>query len=478
MPAQDVPLKLAAGSHPNRIRQVGDARLINLLPEQVKDGRAEFALYPRNGLRRVALADGGACRGLFEIDEGRAYWLAGTNLYQFGVLAQPFLVGAIPGSGTAYFARNRRPATQVACVAAGAAYLIQSSGITRMNIPAPSTGFVAPIDCAFLDGYLLFISRAGQMHFTAIDNAENLSALNYITAEGNPDGLRRIIVRKREAWLFGDRTIEVWVTTSNVDQPFDRLGGGFLEQGILAPQSLQHHSRGLTWIDDDGIVRHVAEGYNAAQLSDPSVERSIEDDPNKTSITSLSYIRGGHAYYAISGSSWTWVHDFSTGSWLEYSTEPFGRWRAQHAVAFDGSVYAGDMTHPRLYEISPKALTDDDLPIIKTARLPIVQSEPAALAFFNVRASVSVGLGSADVHAPAEDQAPQLRLRWSDDGGSRWSPYRLRPMGKRGETRKIVRYSDLGQSGPAGRMFEFSTAASVEFALTGVTASLGQVTYP
>jgi hypothetical protein len=482
MPGQDIPIKLASSSSNSRIKQIGEPRLVNCRPEIIKDGRAQFAVLPRDGLRRVATLDGGPIRGLFEVDENRAYALSGSRLYSFSPAGSVRLVGAVPGFGPVYFARNRRPATQVACVSGGAAFLIQSSGVTRMQIPAPSTGFVSPIDTAFVDGYLLFITRTGQMHFTGIDNAADVSALNFITAEGNPDGLWRMIVRKREIWLFGDRTTEVWGATGDVDTPFQRLNGGLIETGIGAPHSLQHHSNGLTWIDDEGVVRNVMEGYAAARLSDSGVERSIQaeiDAGRRRAISSMSYSILGHLFYVISGADWTWAYDFQAQTWTEWTTEGLTRWMGEYAVEFAGRAFAGSAIDGALLEIRADVFKDDSRDVVMIMQPPQVASFPSALAFFNVRVDVTVGIGSPDHPAASpEDQNPTLRLRWSDDVGKTWSKSRVKPLGAKGRTRQSVRFNELGQSGEQGRLFEFAMSAARDRAFMAVTANAGQVSYP
>lgn len=476
MPGADIPLALASSSSPNRVRQVGDARLINAKAEKTEQGRSAFSVYPREGLRRVATLDGGPIRGLFEVDEARAYALAGTKLHQFGPTGAARLLGAIAGEGPAYFARNRRPATQVVCVSGGAASLIQASGITPLRIPGPSGGAISPIDCCFIDGYLVFITRAGQMHFTGIDNAETTSALNFLTAEGNPDGLWRCVNRKREIWLFGDRTTEIFVASGDVDTPFQRLGGGFIETGIMAPDSLQHGSDRLVWVDDNGRVKAVAQGYQDQRISTHAVERAIQDEPNKRSMRSLSYVLAGHDHYVLTGTAFSWDFDFVTGTWTERVTEGMERWRAACAVDFAQTTFAGDLDTGNLYEISENAFTDHDRDIVMTLRLPTVSAFPKALVFYNARVDVTTGIGGG-AGEPSEDVGPHLRLRWSDDDGRSWSPYRRALLGGHGATR-AVRFNQLGQSAATGRTFELSMSAAKDRAFAAATVNVAQVSNP
>ena len=58
---------------------------------------------------------------------------------------------------------------------------------------------------------------------------------------------------------------------------------------------------------------------------------------------------------------------------------------------------------------------------------------------------------------------PKLKMRYSDDGGFRWSRWLTVSLGKQGEFGRILRWFKLGQS--RGRIFEFHTAAAIDHSI-------------
>lgn len=63
---------------------------------------------------------------------------------------------------------------------------------------------------------------------------------------------------------------------------------------------------------------------------------------------------------------------------------------------------------------------------------------------------------------------PQVRLRWSDDGGHTWSNYHAKSCGKIGETGKRVIWRRLGMTVKLrDRVYEVSGTDAVKIAIMG-----------
>lgn len=465
-----IPLSLTARSFRNRVKTIGGPVLVNGVAEQANDGRsrsASFPVTPREGLAAFSAPAGasGVLRGGFEFDPYTLFASIGETVYRVDRSGGTVPVGTLPGAGPVRFARNRKTSPQIVAVTDGRAYVIEGTSISALNVPAPGAGYITPIDVDFLLGYVLFITRAGTMHFTGIDDVSSLSALNFLTAEVNTDGLLRIMTRKLEAWLFGERSVEVWVPTGQLEQPFSRLQGGYIERGLLAPQSLVKISDRAAWVADDFDVVMVGDGYSPQSIASTSLIREIEKLGDRAStIEGLTYSIGGHDKYVLSCADWTRVYDFHTQEWEDFETEGMLRWRASRACTFGSLYVTGDVESAVLYVVSEEAYTDGDRPIMMRTRLPVMTAFPASLSFFAVHLDVEAG--------PDEGV---VRMRWTDDGGRTWSPWRVKPLNNKGTA---VRFGELGQSGRNGRQFEISLAAAPGRALVGGTAQVGRITYP
>jgi hypothetical protein len=227
-------------------------------------------------------------------------------------------------------------------------------------------------------------------------------------------------------------------------------------------------------------VSLVSGGYQASRISTHYVERVVAAEAKelRQAIRGQTYTLQGHQHYLMSGTTFTLDYDFSTGAWLDRSTEGMSRWRAEHAIAAFGTVLAGDVETGRVYEVTNEEPNDDDRPIVMRVALPPVQAFPAALVCYDLRANVVTGVGSRKAGAPSVDADPVIKLRWSDDGGASWSPYRIKKLGKRGTGSDQIYFPQLGQTSAKGRTFELSMSASVDRGIAGVSATLAQVANP
>ena len=450
--AQVVPVPLGTGSNPARYGQDGPGRMINAFPEETgPEGKSQIALYAVDGLR--SFASSGlpfGVRGLFPT-ERRLFAAIGRQLMTVDVTGAVRRIGAIEGDGPVYFARNRRVPLQIAAAAGGRLYDIAENSIAQVD----ASILPGAIDVVFVDGYFLAVLPDGRVYWSGVDEM-TFDAGNFFSASGNPDGLVRAMTLRREIWLFGPQSIEVWVPTGQSTQAFDRLGGGTIERGCKSGATVAKVEERIAWVADDGTVR-VASGYQAERVSTHAVERAIAAEP-VSALSASSYSRDGHSYYVLSGDRMTWVFDLTTKRWFERQSYNRTRWRVGPMAQFNGQAIGGDVFAGSLHSIDPTVYDESGDPLVMTIRTPIIHAWPAPMAvkslWLDLVAGVGLNLGAV------QDQQPSVGLRWSDDGGSTMSSEMRAPIGAIGETRTRVRFNQLGRS-RAGRMFEISLDARV-----------------
>ena len=71
--------------------------------------------------------------------------------------------------------------------------------------------------------------------------------------------------------------------------------------------------------------------------------------------------------------------------------------------------------------------------------------------------------------SPSYTEAPDVELRWSDDGGFTWSAYRRASFGFKGQYDKDITFRSLGNMNRPGREFEVRFSAPVSFRLDYAT---------
>ena len=311
----------------------------------------------------------------------------------------------------------------------------------------------------FLGGYTVFTHADGRYSWSAIDESSEIDALDFATAEANPDGLVIGKALGQHAVLLGTRSTEFHMLT---DAPFVRAhvinvgcfaAGSVAEIPIITPQSITD-SIAFAATDRQGAYAGVCiiDNLSSRKISTHAVDRAIRDEPDLASITSCSWSDGGHTF--------SWVWNSATGRWSERRSYGLERWKVRSVQHFAGGLIAGDYTSNKLYRMSNTLYSEGDDPLIMTVQTPPVHAFPERIEFMGLYIDVipGVGLASGSDH----DIDPEVMVSWSDDGVNFTAP-RLLKLGQMGETIKRAQTTRMGQSkrGGGGRTFRFSVSAAV-----------------
>lgn len=463
-----IPVPLPTASDPGRFTADGPNRLFNVRLEKTTfGGKVALALYPRSGFVDFATLTGasGGVRALFVVDN-TLYAVAGRMLYRIdtgGTVTQ--ISGGIPADGPVYVARNMATIPQVSLVAGSSVYILQGNVLSALNDPDLSP----PADVAFLDGRLLYFGTDGKFTWSAI-NDTGVDGLDFAEAESHPDGGKRIVIVRREVWLIGDETIEVWSPTGDADLPFQRLAGGVLKDGCRAAGSVATIRDAVLWVARDGTVRIAAGGYSSQRISTHAVERSIAGD-SASAITSTTYDERGHSYYVLSGTDWTWTYDLTYGVWVEDRSYGYDRLQISAVVQFGETLIAGDALTGQLYTIDADADDDAGTDLVVSIRAMLPNSYPKRQRVDALFVEHVPGRGL--LSSTVGDDDPQIVLRTSADGGMTWSSADSVSMGLIGEYDNEVVFRRLGLSGQRGMTLELSCSAKVRRGIVGMAASIG-----
>src|SRR5205085_5478468 len=75
-----------------------------------------------------------------------------------------------------------------------------------------------------MDGYFVFVDPdTDQFYLSAIDDGSTMDALDFSSADTQPDNIVTHRVSKRELYLFGETSTEVWGDSGDSDFPFIRF---------------------------------------------------------------------------------------------------------------------------------------------------------------------------------------------------------------------------------------------------------------
>lgn len=454
-------IPLAKKSDPARTGVVTDERLINLYPEK-SDGSAAAGFYLTRtpGLTLFSETGGGVCRGVYSLDT-EIISIQSQALYRITSGGAASRVSTLPGEDFVIMAANDvqidgTPAPQVAIVSEKGVWIYQSGLMTALNMQ----GFPNPNSAEYIDGYILLTLPDGRFVWTAISNATAIDPLDFAAAEGDPDGLLRCLKVRRELYMMGPKTVEVWTHTEDADAPFQRVPGAVLPVGLLATNAACVSAGELYWIDSNRIVRKLASGYQAQIISNDGLHRALGKVSNVGAISMFGYVEGGHKFIALTCPDFTWVYDDILGVWAERQSYGFDRWQASCYARIFGKHIVGSSISGNLYYLDDTNTTENGEYLITRARFPTVGGFPRNGSLHVLDINLQPGVGVLTGGAAA-DVDPEIMMRWSIDGGATWVAERRAKIGKQAKRNTSVRFTGLGAMGEQGVVFEVSCSAAV-----------------
>jgi Phage stabilisation protein len=445
-------------------------RCINLYPEMNEVGRGKdgevASLVSTPGLESVAEIGTGGIRALYYASNRVLYAVSREKVYVLDELFNETQIGTLTTvMGPVSFADN---GITVVFVDGVKGYGSTLGSTTSTEITDPD--FKPADKVVYQDGYFIFNEKGTGQFFISELNSTDFDALDFATAEGNPDNIISIISDHRDLWLFGTQTTEVFYNSGNVDFPFERINGAFVEHGCAAAFSVAKMNNSVFWLsrDDkgDGGV-YMAKGYQPQRISTHAVEFAIRQYSAIERAEAYTYQQNGHYFYVLNfpEASTTWVFDTTTNMWHERaytSNGSFQRHRSNcHAFAYNKHI-VGDYENNKIYELTPNSYTDDGDLITRQRVAPHVSSGMKEVFYNSFQLDMETGVGLDGV---TQGEDPQVMLDFSDDGGLSWSNENWASFGRLGNRKQRALWRRLGRS--RDRVFRITITDPVKVAIIG-----------
>jgi hypothetical protein len=431
----------------------GGGRLINSFAEPLGEGaRAPLVRRRVPGLVRVSDSALFRCRGLHVVGSTLLAGFTGQMAKVDLATGLTTTLGALSGGDRITIASNNAGTPDIVAVTdAGAFNLFTGSAPTAFadgDLPA------SPTSVAFQAGYFHFSYADGRLFVTGL-NAVTVNSTHFTTYQETVGGVTRLVPFNGEMLAMGPFSIGVYRNASNATgHPYSL--GDVIGKGLASKFAVAGFQDGfvdqLLWVGDDNVVYHL-QGYSPTPVSTPDVVRSIAAVEDKDDLDAIVYMNGAHAIWALSGPSFTWEHNLSTGQWNERKSHGSSRWQAQCSIQHQGLWLVGRRDTGRLYRISDGAYTEDGDPLVMELWSVPAAAFPNRIAFPRADFDWMVGQGEAEGEDPIETD-PQVSISWSDDGGATWSTPLLRDLGGEGKTRTRISLLRTGLSGPHGRQWK------------------------
>lgn len=453
-------IPFASQSYRSESLPLSAQRCVNLYPE-IMPGNAKVlvALFGTPGLKLHATLGNGPIRGMIRMDcgcapgAGRLYVVSGTSLFRLDSNGDNINMGTIPGTGLVRMATN---GTQIAILAGAASddlYIATVSTLTQVS----DTDFPGATSVAFIDGYFLFTStNSGQFFISGSYDGTTFDALDFATAEGDPDNLVAAVVDHREVWLYGAKTIEIWYNSGAADFPFERVSGAFIERGTVSAACISKLDNSLFWVGDDRVI-YRADGYRNVRISTHAIENKLSEYVGLGDLVSFSYTQNGHAFYVLKKpGEFTFVYDVATGLWHERESHNRDDYRVSTYEAAFNYLLVGDDANGNIYRLDPHFYTENGETFISRGAAPPLWAEGETAIANSLVIGIEPGVGLTT----GQGSDPQIMLRWSDDGGFNWSNEKWRSIGPKGKYKQRARWDRMGQF--RHRVYEFAISDPVK----------------
>lgn len=444
--------------------------LINWYPEidrtKAPTERGVVALYPTPGfIAKTFFGSAVEVRGLWAASGGTRLYVVFGN--QFGYVDSTFS-GAIIGT----LATSSGP---VSMTDNGSSIFI-ADGLARYAYTVATNTFQTLIDGAFtnadivdvIDNYVVYNKPNSNVWGCTDLSSVSSSGLNFGRKDSAPDNIVSLIVNKREVFLLGERTTEVWVDAGLFPFPFQKLPGTNMQHGCAARYSVARLGESFAWLarDDRGSTTVVQmNGYQPQRISTNAIENAMQSYAVIDDAIGMSYQQDGHEFYLLTfpAADVTWCYDATTQLWHRRASRDaenvLHRERTNCAAFFQGLNLFGDYERGLLYEASLETFTDySDIgnPIPRIRRCRHITADLKRIYYHDLQIQFEPGVGLST----GQGSDPQAMLRYSDDGGFTWSKERWASIGKTGQYKNRCRWpGPLGSS--RDRIFEVTVTDPV-----------------
>jgi len=303
----------------------------------------------------------------------------------------------------------------------------------------------SPNTCAFQGQRTLTDEDGtGQFKGSALIDPTSWLALDFATAESNPDNLIRVTNYRGTVVLFGDYTTEFWSNVGGSGFPYTRILGADIEYGLAARWSLSRFAGTFAFLSknrEGQVAVSILNGYNPpTRISNFEFENEINNYASVADATGFGYMLGGHPMYQLNfpTAGKSWLYDGSTQYWSELRHGANARHRAELGVDFLNQTIVADYENGKLYRLDSGTYTDNGVNIHMILRGRHIANQKKKVRFTRLE------LGFEPATITDQTANPVAGLRVSKDGGHSYGTQTFAKLGKVGEYLRRCIWRQLG----------------------------------
>lgn len=418
--------------------------VVNMFAEASQTETTGVVLQSRPALvDRVANMGAGPVKCLFKgngVLDGALYGVSAGALYR-----ETVSLGAIDGSGFASMAGYED--YLFACAGAS---IWTYDGATLSTIAFPDGANVIKVLVG--SGRLIALRSDTEKFYYSDPLAATIGALNFATAENQPDRLRDMIFIKDALVLGGAETVELWPNTNDDVLPFQPLEGAVWKVGVKNTGAMCNYGTTFAVVTSNN---QIVLGDQDGVISNAGLEAEIEASANAYLFT---FLIDGSEFLALRLDSGVWIFNRRSQAFSTFETYGLDDWTPQ---CFVSGVF-GSSVNGKTYSFSGHVDEGGVLERRFRAGFPVNGGE---VTINNIMVRCNTG-GTPYLSGDYTD--PDIEMRLSYDGGKTWEEWLGNTLGPQGGYGLKVMWSGLGIAYNPGLLAEFRVTAPVDFRVSDV----------
>jgi hypothetical protein len=441
MNLQPVPL-FGLGNQGKSANVDAQARTNLYVEVQTDPEKNVLTLYPTPGLLTFVSFGVTPIRGIYE--RGDVFFVAHNNkLYSVTNNGTKTTLGTLDTySGRVFFADNGKEII-LADGPNGYIWNVDTSTFTKIS----ASGFPGAASVTFFSGrFVVNKPNSAEFYISGIYDGLTWDALDYATAEADPDNLVRVIADSGQLIMFGERTTEIWGDSGAADFPYARIGSAAIEWGLAAKLSLTKFQDSLIFLRKNRLGQvqvAVQSGSNSQAVSTPEMDYIFSQYSAVSDATGFSYMLSGHPFYQINfpTANASWLYDGQSKCWSKLQYGYSGRHRAEMQAQLLAKNYVTDYDNGKLYMFREGIYTDDGATIVRefvSRHQASGDYSHISQLWLEMEAGVGLQLG--------QGTTPQLMMQISRDGGHEWGAEVWREIGAVGKYKARAVFNRLGRA--------------------------------
>ena len=446
-------------------------------------GLSDEVLFPTPGLEQFATTgstSADANRGAYKMND-IPYFVNGGTLYSVDEFGTETSIGSIDGDERVSFATN---GTQLVMVVSGLVGTPASKGYIYTTagglVAISDADFLAngnPDHVVYIDGYFVCSTDEKKFIGSALNDAASWNALDFSSADVDPDPITIPVVLNNSLYMFGSETIEGFRNQPvGADFPFIR-NGITTDTGTKSPWSVVKFRSAIYFVgagknESPAVWRYTGSGAPEKISTEPIdtilhelTEGEVED------VFAVAYTQKGHYFVEFTTQYRTLVYEITSGRWHERQSRVefsdgsvlFTRHRINSVVTAYGKLLVGDYIDGRIGEMDIDIYDEYGEVIRRRIATQPFQNYNRGFSVPQLELTMESGVGNSS------ETDPQMELTRSTDGGKTWSYPRLRSVGKEGEYNVRQIWRRLGRAA-RNEVFAFTTTAKAKIVIIQLTA--------